>query len=158
MIIRYLEPSDYNLWNDYILRHPVATHCHLIGWKDIIEVAYNLQSFYLLAQSGSQIVGALPMFHIKSIIFGNQIVSMPYLNYGGILADNSLTSNLLLNKAYEISREFNIGSLEFRHVEALNEDVFGDKTRFEWCYKCPNQLYYCLNRLNQNFVVKLIAL
>jgi serine/alanine adding enzyme len=128
MIIRYLETQDHKVWDDYILNNPFATHCHLFGWKDIIEEAYNLKSFYLIAQTNSKIVGVLPLFRIKSIIFGDQIVSMPYLNYGGILADDTLSNKLLLDKALYISKESNVNNLELRHTSAINERVLYNKT------------------------------
>jgi hypothetical protein len=41
MKIRLATPADKNPWDSYVLSHPDSTHCHLFGWKEVIEKAYG---------------------------------------------------------------------------------------------------------------------
>jgi hypothetical protein len=51
--IRLYQNSDKQLWDAYVLRHPDSTHCHLSGWKEVIEKAYGHKAYYLMALQSS---------------------------------------------------------------------------------------------------------
>ena len=79
MKIKLVDNSHKQKWNDYINAHPKATYCHLFEWKNIIEKAYKLQSHYLIVEHIEEdIVGVLPLFLIKSKLFDNKLVSLPF--------------------------------------------------------------------------------
>jgi serine/alanine adding enzyme len=145
MEVRLYHQSDKEPWDDYVLNHPDATHCHLSGWKRVIENAYGHKAYYLLAirsshpgnpinpsnstnssnpisptNSSNRIVGILPLLHIKSFIFGSRLTSMPFLNYGGILADNEEAEVALLGKAIELRQELKADDMELRHIKPIS--------------------------------------
>jgi FemAB-related protein (PEP-CTERM system-associated) len=84
-IIRY-DHSDKS-WDRFVERHDGATVAHLSGWSRIVERAYGQESVSLAAVDGDDVVGVLPLVHMRSRIFGHRLVSMPFLDYGGIVAD-----------------------------------------------------------------------
>ena len=118
--VRLYQNSDKQLWDAYVMRHPDSTHCHLSGWKDVIEKAYGHIGYYLLAEEDCKIKGIVPVFHIKSFLFGNQLVSMPFLNYGGILADNEETEIALLSEAVKLGQKLKASTIELRHTNPLS--------------------------------------
>jgi FemAB-related protein (PEP-CTERM system-associated) len=135
MKIKFFEMNDRNRWDQYVLKHPHGTFFHLTGWKHTIEKTFGHKSFYLIAEESivhypssneqisqfshaEKIVGILPLFSIKSLIFGNSLVSIPFAAYGGILADNNEIALELLDKAKEITRELKLDYLELRHLKA----------------------------------------
>src|SRR5262245_37952903 len=75
-------------WDNYVKRHPAATGYHLAGWLDVIGRAFGHETRALVAESPSGIVGVLPLVVFRSSLFGKFLVSMPFVNYGGILADS----------------------------------------------------------------------
>ena len=117
MKIRFYDPSDKESWDSYVYAHPDATHCHLSGWKNVIENTYGHKGYYLLAEGNSKIKGILPLFHIKSLLFGNQLVSMPFLNYGGILADSEEVSSELFREATCLCLSLKAAAMELRHMK-----------------------------------------
>ncbi len=119
MNIRYFTESDKPSWDAYVQDHPNSTNCHLAGWKDVIEEAYGHRTYYLLAEESSKLIGILPLVQVKSFIFGNNLVSMPFLNYGGILADNGEVEEALLAEALELSKKLKAKNLELRHLHPL---------------------------------------
>jgi hypothetical protein len=136
MQIRLYQNSDKELWDAYVMRHPDSTHCHLSGWKEVIEKTYGHKACYLIAErscgtnnssnsinSSNAVVGLLPLIHIKSLIFGNQLVSMPFLNYGGILADNEETEIALLSEAVKLGQKVKASTIELRHLKPLTISV-----------------------------------
>ena len=120
MQIKLYTPLNKDSWDSYVLNHPASTHCHLQGWKDVIENAYGHKGYYFLAEEHSKTKGILPVFHFKSFLFGNHLVSMPFLNYGGILADDEQTEIALLSEAVKLGQKLKASTIELRHTKPLS--------------------------------------
>lgn len=111
--------ADMETWDAYVLNHPNSTHCHLSGWKHIFEKTYKHKGHYLLAQEGGRIKGVLPLCLIKSFFFGRQLVSLPFLNYGGMLADSGETGGVLIEEAIRLGKKIRISQIELRLIHSL---------------------------------------
>ncbi len=117
MNIGYLQEIDKERWNAYVMQSGMSTCYHLTGWKDVIEASFGHKTYYLFAEDGRhEIRGILPLVHLKSALFGNFMVSLPFFNYGGICADDEEIYGRLLNKAAEVAVEVKAGHIEFRHT------------------------------------------
>jgi FemAB-related protein (PEP-CTERM system-associated) len=78
--------EDAASWDGFVVRQPGWTHCHLFGWRRVITDVFSHECDYLVARDGSgEMAGVLPLVHVRSLLFGNYVVSMPFLNYGGPL-------------------------------------------------------------------------
>jgi len=128
MTIRLFSADDIHAWDAYVKKHPQGTHAHLAGWKNVIEKTYNKTGYYLIAEDNKKIAGLLPLFHIKSLLFGNQMVSMPYLTYGGVLSESGEITNQLIVRAQDICSDLKLDLIELRHDEPLSENIFNSKT------------------------------
>lgn len=62
-----------------------------------MEEVFNNEAHYFLAEENGNIAGILPLIHIKSLIFGHYLTSLP----GGLCADNDVAAALLLDRAKE---------------------------------------------------------
>lgn len=99
------------------------THCHLYGWRRVMQEAMGHEAPYLVARrplSGA-ICGVLPLVRIRSRLFGHFLVSMPFLNYGGPLGDSN-TIRALSAHAAEMARREGVSLLELRSRPALPLD------------------------------------
>jgi serine/alanine adding enzyme len=123
MNIRLFNKNDFDNWNQYVFRHPESTNCHLPNWQAIFESVYRIKSHYIVAEDNKRIVGILPLFQIKSILFGNQLVSMPYLSCGGILADNDKILEMIISEAEKISEQFKVDRLELRQQNKVSGNL-----------------------------------
>lgn len=63
----------------------------------------------------SEIKGVMPLFQIKSCLFGKYLVSVPFAELGGPLADNDQSSLDLARKAEAMVRDLNLDYLELRN-------------------------------------------
>ena len=77
--------QDGQAWDEYVSATPDGTVCHLYGWRQVIEHAYGHRTFYLAATTNGVICGVLPLVLIKSRLFGRHLVSMPFMDYGGVV-------------------------------------------------------------------------
>lgn len=118
MRARHVELQDQEAWDQFVNTRPGATAYHQLGWKRVVEQAFHHRTQYLLAEDGQRgITGILPLVHIKSIFFGNYMVSLPFVNYGGLCSDDAESAEKLLHVAIEIARKQGASHIEFRDQE-----------------------------------------
>ena len=63
--------------------------------------------------------GVLPLVHLKHGIFGNCLVSLPFVDSGGILASCRKAEEILLSEAIKIGRATGAIRIELRHERPL---------------------------------------
>lgn len=107
--------KDIADWEQYVDQHSAASLYHHYDWKGLIEDTFNHPGYYFIARDDHQkIVGILPTTRLKSRLFGDFGVSMPYFNYGGVLADNPSISAQLLETAAGTYKDIGSSHLEVR--------------------------------------------
>ena len=116
--------KDRKTWDEFVYRAKDGTVAHLFGWREVIEKSYGLQSSWLAAVDNGKLKGVLPLGIIKGFIVGTQMVSMPFLDYGGACVDGDLdVGEELVKEAMRLSRQHKsqllIRSLD-RSAEALS--------------------------------------
>lgn len=117
------DPAAIALWDRYVLDRPAATGYHLTAWRQIIEGAFGHRTVYLMARDGEGAVrGVLPLVFLASRLFGRFLVSMPFLNYGGVQADEQGPRDQLLEAAAEEARRFGASHVELRQAQVLPID------------------------------------
>ncbi len=117
------------------MKSSMSSCYHLTGWKDVIEASFGHKTYYLFAEDGRhEIRGVLPLVHLKSALFGNFMVSLPFFNYGGICADDDEIYGRLLKKAAEVAADVHAGHIEFRHTR--HADTLPEKTA-KVCMELP---------------------
>ena len=110
-----LEPADHTRWDDYVMACPEATFFHRAGWQTVIQRAFGHRSYFLYAERGGKLRGVLPLGHIKSLLFGNALISTPFCVYGGVAADDDMARNGLIDAACRLAEELGVDHLELRH-------------------------------------------
>lgn len=118
-------------WDTYVKRSSKASVCHHSLWQPIIQHTYGHQPFYLMARSDDRVRGVLPLFLVKSRFFGKSLTSVPFLDYGGICADDDAAARSLLEQALHLLQECGADYVELRQCTApaqagtLRLDKFG---------------------------------
>ncbi|HKM84413.1 MAG TPA: hypothetical protein VJY15_26080, partial [Candidatus Acidoferrum sp.] len=95
------QPEPPRGWNEFIACHPQASLYHDPRWAGLIRRCFSHQTFFLACarESCDTLEGVLPLVYLKSHIFGKALVSMPYFNYGGLLADSDTAAEQLVSAA-----------------------------------------------------------
>lgn len=112
--IRSAGPKDKHAWDTYVLSHPNGLAYHLFAWKEAIEKAYGFDCPYFVAQKDAQICGLLPTANIRWPLHPGSLVSLPYCDVGGILADSEEIAAALLDQVVDYARQCNIPCIELR--------------------------------------------
>ncbi len=103
-------------WNSYVRSHEQGTPFHLTNWRDAVADAFGHKSIYVQARKGNKITGILPLIHVKSMLFGNILSSVAFAAYGGIIADDRETFDLLLGEAAKIARRYGADYIDLKFV------------------------------------------
>ena len=107
--------GELNEWNTYVNSNPAASVYHRAEWRDIIRKTYGHEGSYFLARDAdSNIVGILPLIRLKSRLFGDLLVSMPYFKTGGAVADHPSVEKQLIQAANDHAARLAIEHIEYR--------------------------------------------
>ena len=116
-------PGDQEAWEAFITATGDAAGYHAWGWRRVFANAFGHQPVYLVARCGEQVAGVLPLVQIKSLLFGNSLTSLPFLNYGGVIAKSADAGAALVAAAREEARTRNCDHVELRHVARQFDDL-----------------------------------
>jgi FemAB-related protein (PEP-CTERM system-associated) len=115
--------TDAGEWDAYVESHPEATADHLFGWQDVFQSVFGQSSAYLVAKRAGTVVGVLPIVLFRSRLFGRFAVSVPFLNYGGLLTDDDGAAAALIEEATVRAKAFGASHVELRHRERQRPDL-----------------------------------
>nr|WP_240191825.1 FemAB family XrtA/PEP-CTERM system-associated protein [Desulfoprunum benzoelyticum] len=103
--IRPATQSDQDPWDTYVLAHPAGTAYQLFAWGKAVEQAYGFRRVYLLAEDSGKVCGVFPLIDFRVPLLRKRLISLPYCDAGGILADSDAVAHALLDEALVSARE-----------------------------------------------------
>jgi FemAB-related protein (PEP-CTERM system-associated) len=121
-MIKLLEPIDHQRWDQFVEASDTATFFHLSAWQRVIQQAFSHKTYYVYAEQEGEISGILPLVHVKSLLFGNTLISNAFCVYGGIVASNDQAFQELQNYAQKLARELGVDCLEMRNRQQQHPD------------------------------------
>ncbi|WP_037504515.1 FemAB family XrtA/PEP-CTERM system-associated protein [Sphingobium bisphenolivorans] len=101
--------------DSFVMAQEAGTPFHRPAWLQGVERSTGNRAhlFAAVAPSG-QIVGLLPLHHVKSMLFGQALVSSGFAVDGGVLAHDPAAAAALVRAAEGLARDKAIGSIELR--------------------------------------------
>jgi len=103
-------------WDANVASHRHATAYHQWGWRVVFREAFGHPSHYLIARRNGRVTGGLPLVEFRSRLFGAFAVSLPFVNYGGVVADDDETAAALVADAVSWARARGLSHVELRHL------------------------------------------
>lgn len=106
--------SDDTRWDAFVRASAEGHLYHLSAWRRMVE-ALGHPTYYLMSEDTSGAIdGLLPIARLKSRLFGDFMVSMPYVNYGGPCAASDMIKRTLVNEAVQLAARNRVQHLELR--------------------------------------------
>ncbi|MGQ9506041.1 MAG: FemAB family XrtA/PEP-CTERM system-associated protein [Thermogutta sp.] len=104
--------------NPFLSRHP--------GWLRVLSRSlYHRPVCLVVNESASfKAKAILPLCLVKSRLFGAFLVSLPYVNLGGVLGPTSAAGELI-SGAVTLADRFDVRYLELRHEESVSHPALG---------------------------------
>lgn len=121
-VVDELVTDDDERWDRFVIEHQGGTFYHLAGWRRIIQDTLGHPARYLYCERDGDICAILPLAQVKSWLFGNALISLPFLVYGGPLSRDSAAQEILLDRARGLALELDVDYLLLRNREPLEGD------------------------------------
>ncbi|MEM6365944.1 MAG: FemAB family XrtA/PEP-CTERM system-associated protein [Planctomycetota bacterium] len=106
------------------------------GLVNAICSGYRFDVHWITAARNDQMLATLPLVFQKTFLFGRYLVSLPYLNWGGIAVDDSAGLEngeaakiriSLVDRAIELAEQLKVKFLELRHEQPVEHERLSSK-------------------------------
>ncbi len=123
-------------WNAYATKNVAAKYSHLFDWGESLAATYTLPIFRLAASPPrrNRICGILPLVLFNPPGKEKRLISLPYTDAAGMLADDWESGHRLLLAALEKADELGAEHVELRQDGALQNFFKQQKAIDRWCY------------------------
>lgn len=147
-MIEIITNPEKQLWDQYAAENVTAQYSHLIDWGESLATTYTLPIFRLAAITKwtNLISGTLSLVLFAPPDKPKRLISIPYTDSAGILADDWESGRSLLLAALELAEELGADHLELRQDRAFQAFFLQQQTIHSWCYT-PHNFKTGLRRL-----------
>ncbi len=114
--------SNKKEWDAYVSQNDQSLFSHRYDWGNTLAAVYDLQIFRLVARDRKKndvIVGLLPLIFFPATGFDARLISLPYSDAAGIIADNTSIQEELLLAALKLAQDLGAVHLELRQSGGL---------------------------------------
>ena len=99
----------------YMSAHPSVTAYHHIAWLQAVETTYQHSAVIFIAQIDSNIIGVIPMIHMRRPLLGACLCALPYCDMGHALADDDSTVQALTDYVRHYANANHVRHIEYRN-------------------------------------------
>ncbi len=105
---------DAEAWDAFVAVALRATSYQRWAWQRIYKNEFGLEAYYLIAREEGAICGILPLVRQSNPVQGPYLVSLPFVNYAGLLASGPASTPALLAYAEGLGRAIGARHTELR--------------------------------------------
>ena len=114
--------GDCSAWDQFVLGHEHSNVFQLSAWGKAVHKSMGHSLYYLYVEDKGEIVAVLPLIHVKSMLFGNSLISKGFSIGGGPLFNNSEALSLLDEEAIKIATDLGADNIEYRQMTRCHDD------------------------------------
>src|SRR5262245_43705041 len=110
-------------WDRFVESRPDASAYHQWRWRTVIERGLGHRGRYFAARLDGRVVGVLPTAEVWRPLVGSALSSLPYVNYGGVLAEDAAAASALADHARRVVADERFAFLILRHRQRVFSDL-----------------------------------
>lgn len=114
-------------YDAYVAAHPDASPYHSSAWLTATARAYHHQGWLITVHRGGILCGVLPLVEVKPPFGSKSLVSLPFCDLGGPLADDEETRSRLLEECRTFAANRGANVTELRESGAALEEASQNK-------------------------------
>ncbi len=139
-MIEIIAHPEKKQWNQYATESVAAKYSHLFDWGEGLAATYTLPIFRLAAinTQTNRMSGILPLVLFDPPEKDKRLISLPYTDAAGILADDWESGRRLLLEALTLADELGADHLELRQDGDFQAFLQQQKTISTWSYTPHN--------------------
>ena len=105
-----------------------------------MEQVFPHKHHYLKAtDTDGSIAAVIPLFEIKSLLFGHYALSLPFVNYGGILSDSDEASFAIIDYLEDLGSTHNLSHILMRESERKSISWSGEEHKVSMLLQLPEE-------------------
>ena len=125
-------------WDAFVRRARHGTFSHLAGWHEIVRDCFGHEIVRAEARcSDGQLLGVLPLVRVRSFLFGDYLISMPFLSYGGPIGSPAAQTTLT-SWANSLADELGVDLLELRARHHIDSNLSGSDRKITSILALPD--------------------
>jgi serine/alanine adding enzyme len=102
-------------WDAYVRSRATVPVYFGQAWRRLVTDSLGCESHYLMARSADgSVAGVLPLMRLRSFLFGDFLVSLPYVSSGGVVSGSKAADESLITQAGLLARELGVSHVEIR--------------------------------------------
>ena len=94
--VKQLTRSDQPIWDDYVNTSNKTTPYHRFAWGKAVERSYCFETLYVGAFHESELIGVMPLIRMGMPFRQKSLVSLPYCDGAGAVADTQEALDALI--------------------------------------------------------------
>jgi FemAB-related protein (PEP-CTERM system-associated) len=111
----------------YVRQAAQVPPSRLPAWMPVLAEGLRHTPFCVEAVQDGRTCGFLPLAYVRSLLFGRFLVSLPYVNSAGVLADDPTTAGRLIDGAVALADELTVRYLELRHEQPIEHPALTER-------------------------------
>lgn len=124
MEVAVIDERRKPLWEDFVRENRNAIAWQSYEWNDILKRHYRCEYYPIAALEAGKVVGILPLYHIRTYLSGDALISVPFAVAGGMVSDRVEVRNLLLKKAIDMSKSHGSCRITLKQYKIRMEEDF----------------------------------
>lgn len=97
--VQIINPKTFQGWDQFVESHPYGWITHLSGWQSVLEHSFpHIRGEAVALLQGKELIAALPFYHVKSVLTGNRLVSVPFGTICDPLVTNQKDAQSLIDR------------------------------------------------------------
>lgn len=109
-----------------------SSSCFDPRWLNVLRDGLAHRPYLLEGIREGRVCGVLPLALLRSRVFGRFLVSLPYLNAGGVQASDAELAGQLVDHAVQLADQLHVRYLELRHEVELAHPALMEKNCSKW--------------------------
>ena len=122
LTLRTLDDTSAPAWDAFVDAHPLGTFFHRSTGAKVIERAFGHRTHYVFTEQDGAITGVLPLARVKTLLFGDSLISVPFCVHGGPLSIDAESRQALEAHATQLLTKTGASAVEFRFRDPVESD------------------------------------
>jgi len=108
-------------WNSIVTTHQDAKIYHLYEWGILLNTIHDHRIFYLKENTA-----VLLLALVNSPLFGKRLISLPFADYGGPIANDLEDLRKILERTKQLAKNLNVDYVEIRAPPLKYQSILGE--------------------------------
>ncbi|QDV39720.1 FemAB family XrtA/PEP-CTERM system-associated protein [Tautonia plasticadhaerens] len=114
-------------WEAFVAERGPGPLSYHPAWPSVLARGLGHTPFWIEVAEGDRTRGLLPLCFLRTRLFGRFLVGLPYLNYGGALAEDETVARLLVDEAVALADRLEVRFLELRQEHVLDHPALAHR-------------------------------